>query len=71
MNNNLPIKIIIDTNLWISFLIGKQLVGLKTLLVEKTITPIFSQQLLDEISLVTKKPKLQKYFPPQKVPTCK
>ena len=67
MNNNLPIKIIIDTNLWISFLIGKQLVGLKTLLIEKTITPIFSQQLLDEISLVTKKPKLQKYFPPQKV----
>jgi putative PIN family toxin of toxin-antitoxin system len=67
MSNNLPIKIIIDTNLWISFLIGKQLVGLKTLLIEKTITPIFSQQLLDEISLVTKKPKSQKYFPPQKV----
>ena len=38
MNNNLPIKTIIDTNLWISFLIGKQLVGLKTLLIEKIIT---------------------------------
>ncbi len=64
---NKPIKVIIDTNLWISFLIGKQLANLKTLLIEQTIKPIFSQQLLDEIRLVTQRPKLQKYFPPAKV----
>lgn len=67
MNNNQPIKVIIDTNLWISFLIGKELIGLKSLLIDKTVQPVFSQQLFDEIRLVTQKPKLQKYFPPEKV----
>ncbi|CCI31052.1 hypothetical protein MTo_02459 [Microcystis aeruginosa NIES-1211] len=46
MDNKPPIKVIIDTNLWISFLIGKQLAGLKYLLIEKTLVPIFSPQLL-------------------------
>ncbi|MBE9211194.1 putative toxin-antitoxin system toxin component, PIN family [Plectonema cf. radiosum LEGE 06105] len=67
MPDNKPIKAIIDTNLWISFLIGKQLASLKSLLVEGTIQPVFSQQLLDEITIVTQKPKLQKYFSPEKV----
>ncbi len=61
------IKVIIDTNLWISFLIGKQLKSLKSLLVEQTIQPILSEQLLQEIALVTQRPKLQKYFPQSKV----
>ncbi|WP_242034563.1 putative toxin-antitoxin system toxin component, PIN family [Microcystis flos-aquae] len=67
MDNKPPIKVIIDTNLWISFLIGKQLAGLKYLLIEKTLVPIFSPQLLNEINLVTKRPKLQKHFPKSKV----
>ncbi|MCA2721483.1 MAG: putative toxin-antitoxin system toxin component, PIN family [Microcystis sp. M048S1] len=67
MDNKPPIKVIIDTNLWISFLIGKQLAGLKYLLIEKTLVPIFSPQLLNEINLVTKRPKLQKHFPQSKV----
>lgn len=67
MDNKPPIKVVIDTNLWISFLIGKQLASLKDLLIEKTLVPIFSQQLLNEINLVTKRPKLQKYFPQKKV----
>lgn len=67
MPDNKPIKVIIDTNLWISFLIGKQLASLKSLLVEGTIQPVFSQQLLDEITIVTQKPKLQKYFSSEKV----
>ncbi|MGL5082960.1 MAG: putative toxin-antitoxin system toxin component, PIN family [Microcoleaceae cyanobacterium] len=67
MPNSKPFRVIIDTNLWISFLIGKQLASLKSLLVEGTILPVFSQQLLDEITLVTQRPKLQKYFSPEKV----
>jgi putative PIN family toxin of toxin-antitoxin system len=62
-----PLKVIIDTNLWISFLIGKQLSSLKGLLVEGIIQPVLSQQLLDEINLVTQRPKLQKYFSSEKV----
>lgn len=67
MPDQKPIKVIIDTNLWISFLIGKQLKSLKSLLVEQTIQPILSEQLLQEIALVTQRPKLQKYFPQSKV----
>jgi uncharacterized protein len=67
MPESKPFKVIIDTNLWISFLIGKQLASLKTLLVEEIIKPIFSQQLLEEITLVTQRPKLKKYFAPEKV----
>lgn len=67
MPDQKPIKVVIDTNLWISFLIGKQLKSLKPLLVEQTIQPILSEQLLQEIALVTQRPKLQKYFPQSKV----
>jgi putative PIN family toxin of toxin-antitoxin system len=67
MDNKPPIKVIIDTNFWISFLIGKQLARLKYLLIETTLVPIFSPQLLNEINLVTKRPKLQKHFPQSQV----
>jgi uncharacterized protein len=67
MLNKKPIKVIIDTNLWISFLIGKQLSSLKSLLVKGTIQPIFSQQILDEIILVTQRQKLKRYFVSDKV----
>jgi putative PIN family toxin of toxin-antitoxin system len=60
-------KIIIDTNLWISFLIGKSFTNLKSLIVEKQIEIIISEQLLTEIRTVTQRPKLTKYFPQQKV----
>nr|NQU92649.1 putative toxin-antitoxin system toxin component, PIN family [Bacteroidota bacterium] len=56
------IKIIIDTNLFISFLIGKRLIGLKQTLVNSTIELIFSEQNLLELSLVTGRPKFKKYF---------
>lgn len=67
MQEKPPIKIIIDTNLWISFLIGKQLANLKDLIVEETIKVIVSEQILEEIITVTQRPKLQKYFSQSKV----
>lgn len=63
----MSIKTIIDTNLWISFLIGKQLASLKPLLTSRKVQPILAKQLIDELILVTKRPKLRKYFEPQKV----
>ena len=62
-----PIKIIIDTNIWISFLIGKELSGLKSLIVDEKVILIFCDQILDEIRITTKHPKLKKYFPKEKV----
>lgn len=67
MPDSKPIKVIIDTNLWISFLIGKQFGSLKPLLVEGMIQPVLSQQIFEEITLVTQRPKLQKYFSSEKV----
>lgn len=56
------IKVIIDTNLFISFLIGKQLQGLKDLLVEHKIELIFAEQNLQELRIVTQRPKFKNYF---------
>ncbi len=67
MPENKAIKIIIDTNLWISFLIGKGLKELKNLLVEETIQVVISEEILQEIIIVTQRPKLQKYFSRNKV----
>ncbi|MCC3448241.1 MAG: putative toxin-antitoxin system toxin component, PIN family [Microcoleus sp. PH2017_39_LGB_O_B] len=61
------IKVIIDTNLWISFLIGKELANLKQLIVDRAIQVVLCEQIIEEINLVTQRPKLQKYFPATKV----
>ena len=55
-------RIIIDTNLWISFLLSKRSSGLDKLFQDNSISIIFSQELLDEFMDVTRRPKLKKYF---------
>lgn len=42
-------KVILDTNLWISFLISKQLNFIDDLLLEGKIKLIFSKELIDEL----------------------
>lgn len=64
---NKNIKVIFDTNVWISFLIGKRLAALKRHIVEGSITIITTEQLLLEIKLVTSREKLKKYFPEEAV----
>lgn len=56
------IKIVIDTNIWISFLIGKKIKTLKNLIINGKINVYFSKELIDEFIAVIKRPKLQKYF---------
>jgi putative PIN family toxin of toxin-antitoxin system len=56
------IKVIIDTNLFISFLIGKRLAGLKQTLIDSIIQLIFSEQNISELQIVTGRPKFKKYF---------
>jgi len=58
---------IVDTNLWISFLIGKQLSELKVLISEGVIIPVYSQELLQEFLQVTQRPKFKKYFKSQAI----
>lgn len=61
------IKVIFDTNVWISFLIGKRLSFIKDLIVSEQITIVFCDQLFKEIKDVTSRPKLKKYFPKETV----
>ena len=55
-------KIIIDTNLWISFLLNRDFSRLDKLLLKDEVTLIFSQELLDEFLRVVHRPKFKKYF---------
>ena len=60
-------KVIFDTNVWISFLIGKRLSKIKNHIASGNITIIVTDQLLLEIKLVTSREKLKKYFPKETV----
>ena len=55
-------KVIIDTNLWISYLINNNYRWLDNLIKCKKIELIFSDELLNEFIDVVKRPKLSKYF---------
>jgi uncharacterized protein len=67
MPSQKPNKIILDTNVWISFLIGKELQDLKDLIVSEKVRVITTDQLVTEIKLVTSRDKLKKYFNQEKV----
>lgn len=67
MQGQKPSKVIIDTNIWISFLIGRELQNLKYLIVDERIKIITTSQLIDEIRLITSRKKLKKYFNPEKI----
>ncbi len=50
-------RVIIDTNLWISFLITKEYSRLDTILSDKLVILLYSQQLIDEFIEVAQRPK--------------
>jgi uncharacterized protein len=56
------LRLVIDTNLWISFLISDRQRRLDSLLYLEKIRLLFSAELLDEINATVTKPKLKRYF---------
>jgi putative PIN family toxin of toxin-antitoxin system len=60
-------RIILDTNLWISFLINRDFSQLDRVLLANSATLIFSDELLAEFLDVSQRPKLKKYFPESQV----
>lgn len=56
------IRVVIDTNIWISFLIGRTLAGLSEAILNDKIKILFSEELLDELIEVLQRPKFKKYF---------
>ena len=61
------VKVIFDTNVWISFLVGRRLAKIKRHISDGSITIITTEQLLLEIKSVTNREKLKKYFPKESV----
>jgi putative PIN family toxin of toxin-antitoxin system len=55
-------RIIIDTNLWISFLITKDFTKLDDIIFSRNGILVFSQELLDEFLEVAKRPKFRRFF---------
>jgi len=62
MAKNRKLRIILDTNLWISYLISKQLKSIDRLLEKDRITFIFSSGFLEEFLEVVERPKFKDYF---------
>lgn len=62
-----PKRIIVDTNLWISFLITQYYIVIDDLITQNKVQLLFSQELLDEFIEVTKRPKFRKFFKPKDV----
>lgn len=55
-------KVILDTNLWISFLISHRLDEIDDLLLDGKIRLIFSKESIEEFIAVAKRPKFEKFF---------
>lgn len=55
-------KIIVDTNIWISFLIGKKLSLLKKILTNRDITVYVCAELIQEFKDVSQRKKIRKYI---------
>ena len=62
MQTNPKHRLVIDTNLWISFLLTRDFQKIDRFFSSKDITLIFSQELLDEFIEVANRPKFENYF---------
>ncbi len=56
------LRVVIDTNIWISFLIGKALSGLEEKIIDNKIRILFSDELLSELVEVLHRRKFRQYF---------
>lgn len=55
-------RIVVDTNLWISFLITKDYKKLDVLIKKDKVKILFSLELMEELLTVVSRPKFKKYF---------
>jgi uncharacterized protein len=55
-------RVIIDTNLWIRFLITKDFTKLDEIIFSRHSILVFSQELLDEFLEVAKRPRFRRFF---------
>jgi len=58
----MKIRLILDTNLWIRYLIAKDLARIDLLFENDEVVLLFSDKLLEEFVDVAQRPKFRKYF---------
>jgi uncharacterized protein len=56
------VKAVIDTNIWISFLVGKLLAGLDDYILDGLLEVVMSDEQLAEITTVLRRPKFRRHF---------
>jgi len=56
------VSIIVDTNVWISYLMGKTLVGLERYICNQNVQLVSCKEQLAELREVLFRPKMQRYF---------
>jgi len=56
------LRVVIDTNIWISFLIGKAIARLNQAIINDRVIILFSDDLFCELIEVLNRPKFKKYF---------
>lgn len=59
--------VILDTNLWISFLISNDFSFLDKYIENKKVKLVFSEELIQEFLTVASRPKFKKYFTDKKI----
>ena len=60
-------KVVIDTNIWISYLLGSLLQGMDGKILSKEIKVVVSDELLKEISEVSSRPKFKNVFTAKRI----
>ena len=65
MGSKQPIRIVVDTNIWISLLIGRSLENLLTILDGPNFELIGTDLLFQEVAEVTQRGKFAKHFSPK------
>lgn len=61
---NRPVKVVIDTNLWVSMAMGSRIVSEQMFLIlqNPNIEVFISAELIDELTKTLSKPRLRKYL---------
>ena len=59
-------RVVFDSNIWVSFAIGKRLNELRMVLTHSKVEVFVCQKLLWEVKVTTQKPKLLKYISPER-----
>lgn len=62
MRRKQRIRIILDTNIWISYLISHHLQFIDDLIIGNKVALVYSDELIEEFIEVARRPRLKKYF---------